>query len=425
MAKRTNTTDALTLSEVEGLTYCEIDLSAVRHNLKELAKVASKRTFSLPHRPQSKKTMKSVETLLAVVKADAYGHGVRAVARLLEQQGVGFFGVSDLTEGIALRKLKIKKPILLFESTLESQAQEIVQYRLTPTVCTIQLAQSLHRCAREHKRRIDVHIKVDTGMGRLGIWHEEAGDFIKKVSALTHLRVTGIFTHFPAADTDRHFTYAQMKCLHHLVSQLDRAGLIIPYIHAANSMGLVDYETPILNVSRPGLMLYGLYPIPSLQKNIYLKPVMSVRSHVIFLKEIKKGRSVSYGRTFFTKKDMLVATIPIGYNDGYFRALSNRAFVLIDGARCPVIGRVTMDQIMVDASRVKKIRLGAPVTILGTQRQECISADELAGYAGTINYEIVCSLGNRLPRIIKSNGQSISENYSIKPKEVKGHGKKE
>ena len=211
----------------------------------------------------------------------------------------------------------------------------------------------------------------------------------------------GIYTHFPVADTDRAFTKGQVACLYKLVKKLDRSGLIVPFIHAANSMGLAGYKTRILNLSRPGLMLYGLYPHPSLCKKIQLKPVLNVRSHVIFLKKVAKGRSVSYGRTFFTKKDMLVATIPIGYNDGYFRALSNKAAVLINGIRCPVVGRVTMDQIMVDATDVKGIKLGDSVVILGSQKKENISADELAAHAGTISYEIVCSLGNRLPKVYK------------------------
>jgi len=389
------------MSTTDPLTYAEIDLKAIRHNLKEIAKLTARNTFDLPTRPRSSKITKSKETILAVVKADAYGHGAKDVALLLDKEGVEFFGVSDITEGMALRKFGIKKPILLFESTLASQAQQIVQHRLTPTVCTFELAESLNRYAQKKGRKVDIHVKVDTGMGRLGIWHEEAFEFIKKISTLRHLRIMGIFTHFPAADTDRRFTKEQIKCLYQLVTRLDRTGLATPYVHAANSMGLAGYETRILNLSRPGLMLYGLYPHPSLPKNICLKPVLNVRSHVIFLKEIKKGRSVSYGRTFFTKKDMMVATIPIGYNDGYFRALSNKAFVLIGGVRCPVIGRVTMDQIMVDVSHVKRVKVGAPVTVLGAQRKEYISADELAKHAGTINYEIVCSLGNRLPKVYK------------------------
>lgn len=399
----------------------EIDLNAVRHNLREIAKLTARNKFFLPTRPQAKQIIQGKDAILAVVKADAYGHGVGEIAPLLDREGVGFFAVSNIAEGMALRAMGITKPVLLFESTLASQAALIIRHNLMPTVCTLELAQALNRLGRKQKKRIDVHVKVDTGMGRLGVWHEDAFEFIQRISALPFLRIMGIFTHFPAADTDQPFTRTQLKSLYRLVLRLDRKGLVIPYIHAANSMGLAGYETRILNLSRPGLMLYGLYPHPNLRKKISLKPVLSVRSHVIFLKEVKKGRSISYGRTFSAKRDTLVATIPIGYSDGYFRALSNRASVLIGGARCPVLGRVTMDQIMVDVSKVQNIKLGAAVTVLGRQKGECpasprlrrtilrsppaadegecVSADELAEHAGTINYEIVCSLGSRLPRV--------------------------
>ena len=390
------------IKENKYLTWAEIDLKAVKENFKQIVKLTSQNKFYFPTRPpQSLKVKQGPESVMAVIKANAYGHGMKEIGILLDKMGAGYFGVSDINEGIALRKIGIKKPILLFESTLKSDAEKIIHYRLMPTICTLELAASLNRHAQKKKKRIDIHVKVDTGMGRLGIWHEEAFDFIKKVSAYRNLRIMGIFTHFPSADTDRNFTKKQLTCLYELVKTLDRCGRIVPYIHAANSMGLAGYPTHIVNLARPGLMLYGLYPHESLRKKIQLKPVMSVRSCVIFLKEIKRGRSISYGRTFFTKKDMLVATIPIGYTDGYFRVFSNQAFVLIDGARCPVVGRVTMDQIMVDVSHVEKVRLGSPVTILGSQKNKIISADELAKYAGTINYEIVCSLGHRLPKIYK------------------------
>lgn len=381
------------------LTWAEIDLSAVRYNLKQIVGAAKKNTFRIPTRSKTKNRFKPVETILAVVKADAYGHGMDKIAAILNREGVGFFGASDIREGIQLRKSGIKRPILLFESTLANQARDIVDYNLMPTVCTMEMARSLNRYAKRRKKRIDIHIKVDTGMSRLGVWHEEAYGFIQKIHKLSNLRIMGLFTHFPAADTDRSFTREQFGLLYELIIKLDKSGIIVPFIHAANSMGLAGYRSHIVNLSRPGLMLYGLYPHKSLVKKIRLKPVLKVQSRVIFLKKVSKGRSVSYGRTFFTKRDIQVATIPIGYNDGYFRALSNKASVIIGGKRCPVIGRVTMDQIMVDVTKVKSVKLGDLVTVLGAQKKECITADELAGLAGTINYEIVCSLGNRLPRV--------------------------
>ncbi|MBU0467807.1 MAG: alanine racemase [Candidatus Omnitrophica bacterium] len=380
------------------LTWAEIDLKAIKHNIKQLNKLAAANKFIFPSRTGTKKTKPKPSEILAVIKADAYGHGFEQVALLLEKEGVNFFGVSDINEGIALRKIGIEKPILLFETTLASCAKKIIDNNLMPTVCTLELANALNEYAVKKRKIVDIHVKVDTGMGRLGVWHKEAFEFVGELMKLNRLRIMGIFTHFPAADTDQNFTRNQIECLYDLVIRLDKSGLIIPYIHAANSMGLAGYKTHVLNLVRPGLMLYGLYPDKSLKGKVDLKPAMSIRSQVIFLKDIEKGRSLSYGRTFFSKNDMTVAVIPIGYNDGYFRLFSNQASVLIGGERCKVVGRVTMDQIIVDVSSVKKPRIGMPVVILGKQGKETISAEELAGYAKTINYEIVCSLGNRLAR---------------------------
>lgn len=362
------------------LTWAQIDLSAIRHNFLVLRKLAGK------------------TKILTVIKADAYGHGMLAVAKVLVKEKVDFIGLSNLTEGIALRKAGIKTPVLLFETTLAEQAKDIVDYCLTPTVCTYELAAALDSCARKRKRVVDIHVKVDTGMGRLGIWHEEALGFIKKLSRLPNLRIQGICTHFPSADTDRAFTRKQIQQLADLVSQLRENGLAVPYVHAANSMGLAGYKTDILNLARPGLMLYGLYPRLELEKKIRLRPAMSVHSRIIFLKRIEKGRSISYGRTFVARRPMTVATLPIGYSDGYLRGLSRKADVLVGGQRCPVLGRVTMDQIVVDVSRIRNPRLGMPVVILGKQGRHEVSADELAQLAHTISYEIICSFGSRLSR---------------------------
>jgi alanine racemase len=371
------------------LTWAEIDLNAIRHNFRVLRKLAGK------------------AKILAVIKADAYGHGMIPVAKVLVREKVDFIGLSNLTEGIALRKAGIKTPVLLFETTLAEQAKGIVDYSLTPTVCTYELAAALNRRARKRGRVVDIHVKVDTGMGRLGIWHEEAIDFIKRLSRLRNVRIQGICTHFPSADTDRAFTRKQIQHLAKIILQLREKGLAIPYVHAANSMGLAGYPNKLLNLSRPGLMLYGLYPHPGLKKKIALRPAMSVHSRIVFLKRIEKGRSISYGRAFIARTSMTVGTIPIGYSDGYLRAFSNKASVLIGGRVCPVLGRVTMDQIVVDVSHVRSPKLGMPVVVLGKQGKHCIRADDLAVMAGTIPYEIVCSLGSRLPRIYTPRFQNF------------------
>lgn len=381
------------------LTWVEIDLNAIRHNFRVLRKLTG------------------TAKILTVIKADAYGHGMLPVAKLLVQEKVDFIGLSNLDEGITLRKAGIKTPVLLFETTLAEQAQNIIDYKLTPTVCTYELAAALNRYAQKRRRMLDIHVKVDTGMGRLGPWYQEIPVFMSKIRLLRNLRVQGIYTHFPSADIDRSFTRKQIQQFVMLLQQLKAEGWQIPYVHAANSMGLAGYGTHLFNLARPGLMLYGLYPRPELEKKISLCPAMSVHSRIIFLKRIEKGRSISYGRTFIAPRPMTVATLPIGYSDGYLRGLSGKADVLIGGKRCPVLGRVTMDQIVVDVSRVKNSRLGMPVVILGRQGKqpggsplkgasglrEEVCAYELAQRARTINYEIVCGLGSRLPRVYKKS----------------------
>jgi alanine racemase len=310
------------------LTYARIDINALRHNLNEICRLARQNTFAISTRPAEEKKPPQI-AVMTVVKADAYGHGMVPVAKVLNKQGVDIFGVSDVKEGIQLREAGIKKPIILFESTLPDFAEEIERYKLTPMVCTLELAAELNNYAAMRKKPIDVHIEIDTGMGRLGIWHEEALAFIEAVFKLKWIRVTGLMTHFPAADTDKKFTLQQVKNMYKLVVSLDKRGMVVPYIHAANSMGLAGYETSVLNLVRPGLMLYGLYPHPRLKRTIDLKPVMSVHTRIIFTKDIAKGRSISYGRTFFTRKNMKIAVLPVGYSDGYFRQFSNKASVIL------------------------------------------------------------------------------------------------
>ncbi len=365
-------------------TWAEVDLKAIKHNLNKIKSLAGRHT-----------------EILCVVKGDAYGHGMVKVATLLDELGLGFFGVSDIEEGKILRRHGIKKPILLFESTLPAQAQQIIDYNLMPTVCTLEMAAALNRYAASLGKRVDVHIDIDTGMGRLGVWHEEAFDFVKKVMRLLSISIKGLYTHFPVADTNQAFTRKQIKILYDLVRRLDQHGLVVPYIHAANSMGLAGYHTKILNLARPGLMLYGLSPTAQLKNKINLKAVLSVKSKIVFVKNIRRGQGISYGHTFVAPRNMRVATIALGYKDGYLRCLSNKSAVLIAGKRCPVIGRVTMDQIMVDVSKLASVKVGSLAVILGTQNRNAISADELAGHAGTISYEIVCSLGSHLPRVYK------------------------
>lgn len=364
-------------------TWAEVDLSAVQNNFRQLKKIAGPSVG-----------------ILSVVKAQAYGHGAVEVAKVLEGEGSEFFGVADLDEAIELRRAGIRKPILVFENILPANAKFIADYNLTATVCTLGLAQKLNS-VDSVKKPIKIHVKVDTGMGRLGVWYEEAAEFIAKISRLKNLRVEGIYTHFANSDYDREFTRKQIAALQKVFFQLKTKGISIRYVHANNSTGVVFYRKNDFNLVRPGLMLYGMCGAPFLKSKVKLKPALSVKSRILFLKKVERGRSISYGRTFTAPKKMKVATLPIGYNDGYFRIFSNNAFVLVGGKRCPVVGRVTMDQTMVDVSKVKSVKIGDEAVLLGRQKDEFISAEELAARAGTINYEITCSLGNRLPRVYK------------------------
>jgi alanine racemase len=383
--------DQQTATTSEHWTWAEIDLNAMAANFAELKKLAAK-------------NMAYNAGLIPVIKADAYGHGMLATAQCLDAQGCSLFAVSNVSEGIALRRAGFKQKVLLFESTLPQDAAAIVENQLTPTVCTLDLAQAIDAQAIAAGVQVPVHIKVDTGMGRLGVDEEDALAFVEKLRG-DHPRLVleGLYTHFPLAETDREFTFGQMRRFRDIVYAMENQFITFTYVHAGNSMGLGDYKSELFNLARPGLMLYGLYPSEELKKKVALHPVMAVKTRIIFVKTIAKGHGVSYGHTFKAKDDMTVAVLPIGYSNGYLRSLSNTGFVLVRGLRCPVIGRVTMDQVIVDVTPLGMSgnlpRLGEEVVLLGNQKGANISADEVAHWAGTISYEILCSLGNNLPRI--------------------------
>jgi len=372
-------------------TWCELDLKALTHNFEQLQKLATK-------------NMSHSLGVMPVIKADAYGHGMLQVAESLSECGCKYLGVSNVSEGVNLRVAGFKQKILLFESTLVSEAKDIIEYKLTPTVCALEMAHALDHCAHQAGLQIPVHIKVDTGMGRLGVNEDQALGFVQSIQQdCPNLILEGIYTHLPVADTDRDFTIGQMRRFRDMVYSLENQFITFSYVHAGNSMGLGDYKTELFNLARPGIMLYGVYPLEDLKKKIHLKPVMTVKTRIIFVQTIAKGRGVSYGHTFKAKEDITVAILPIGYSNGYLRSLSNKAFVLIAGVRCPVVGRVTMDQIIVDITAVtlsgNTPKIGDEAVIMGVQKGATISVDEVAHWADTISYEILCSLGNRLPRV--------------------------
>lgn len=362
-------------------TWAEVDLSAVTFNLK-----------------QAKILTGSQMSILAVIKADAYGHGAIRVAQKLKQCGVKYFGVATLEEAIQLRKNEINTPILVLSTLGPNELPALIKYKITPTITDLTTAIKFDKKLKRNNRRILVHIKIDTGMGRLGVWHKDSVSFVKSLSKLSNLSLEGIYTHFSSADGDPRFTNSQITSFNKLISDLEKNNIVIPFKHMANSIAVIRHRRSYLNLVRPGLMLYGLYPDLKAKKFIKLKPAMSFKTKIAYLKEVSAGRSISYGRTFITKRRTRIATLPVGYADGYNRLLSNRADVLVKGKRCPVVGRVCMDHIMVDVTRVNA-KLGDEVVLIGKQGNSEISAEEISGLCSTISYEVVCWISKRVPRV--------------------------
>lgn len=368
-------------------TWAEVDLGAVRHNYKQV-----------------KKLVGNEASVLVVVKGNAYGHGMLEVAKTLENSGIDFFGVATLDEALYLRGKKIRKPILVLGSVLPKEVEPAVKNDVTLTLCYAELAKVIDRTAARLKKKADVHIKIDTGMGRIGIWHEGAFDFVRDVFFnFKNISVGGIYTHFSAAGRDEFFTTYQLDSFNALLEELKHVGIEIPYRHAANSIATVALKRAHLNLVRPGIIIYGMYPKRSFSNRLSLKPAMSLKTRIVFLKKAQPGTSISYGRTYITQKPTIIATLPIGYADGYGRILSNKAKAIIRGQRAPVVGKVTMDQTMVDVGHIEGVRLGDEVVLIGKQGGNEIRCEELARLAGTIPYEIVCSITNRVPRIYKNS----------------------
>lgn len=360
-------------------TWAEINLGNLAHNFKQIKKILA---------PETK--------VMVTIKADAYGHGLVPVAKRLLSVGVDYLGVASIDEGIRLREENINLPVLILGAILKNDIEPLFRYNLIPTVCAEDLVVALNNKARALKRKINVQLKVDTGMGRLGILFKDALKFVSKMHNLKFINIEGIFTHFPLADMNRDFTLHQIDLFGSLIAKLKKAGIHIALIHVANSMGVLGYKNSHFNMVRPGLAIYGLYPKENLK--LRLKPVLSLKTKVIYTKEVPRGYGISYGHDYVTKKNTHIATLPIGYGDGYPRNLSNLAPVLIRGRRFKISGRVCMDQLMVDVGDFR-VKVGDEVVMIGSQGKNKITAEELAQLSGTIPYEIVCGLGSRIPRI--------------------------
>lgn len=361
-------------------THAEINLDAIESNLRQVRAIVGPDVRICP-----------------AVKADAYGHGAVPVSRLLVEAGVEMLGVAFIEEAIELREAGIHVPIILLQPAFVEQIPEIIRYDLTTTVCDMDFARELSRRSTGKQR---VHLKVDTGMGRVGIQPEDTPAFARNLAELPGVELEGMFTHFPSADEENlNFTWRQIGDFGKVIQAVDAAGVTVPLNHAANSAGLLNCADSYFNMVRPGIMLYGLYDSPFVSREVELHQSMTLKSRVVFLKELPPGRTVGYGRTYTTIRKTMVATIPIGYADGYNRRLSNRGHALVRGTRVPIIGRVCMDQTMLDVTDVPGISVGDEVVLYGRQGDQEIAMEEIEEIVGTISYEIVCAVSKRVPRV--------------------------
>lgn len=362
-------------------TWVEVDLDALCHNLRAVRRCISPRVG-----------------VLAVVKANAYGHGAVLCGRALAAAGVDALGVATVEEGGELRGAGIRVPVVVLGLAQPHEAPVVVRHRLQPTVVLPAQARALSRAATAARCRLSVHLKVDTGLGRIGVPPEAAGSFARTLRRLPGLEVAGVFTHFAHADgRDQGWVRKQQGRLEAAAAAVRTVWPRVR-VHAANSAAVIEAPTTHYDLVRPGLMLYGLYPAPRLRRRVALKPVLRWVTRIIQVKDVPAGTGLSYGHTFVTRRPSRIATLPVGYADGLNRALSNQGRVLIGGRACPLVGRVCMDLCLADVTGLPRAKVGDPVVLIGRQGRAGIGADELAATLGTISYEVLCAIGPRVPR---------------------------
>lgn len=355
--------------------------------------------------------------ILAVLKTDAYGHGAVPIARLLEdEQKLYGFALATAEEALILRNSGISKPLLVLGYTFPSSYENLILKDVSFTVFREDMLEELAKTARnlsstEYQYKVKIHLKVDTGMGRIGITPDDEGiSFIKRVMEYPEIQIDGLFTHLAKADEkDRTYTNNQISIFNSFSERIEKElGLNIPFKHVSNSAGIIEYPEANMDLVRAGIILYGLWPSKDVSKEkVPLKPVLSLHSKIVFIKTVPPKTSISYGGTFVSEKEMIIATVPIGYGEGYPRSLSNKADVLIRGQRCKILGRVCMDQLMVDVTDVKDVKEGDVVTLIGQDGSEIISMEELGDISGRFNYEMACDFGKRIPRVFTRNNKIL------------------
>lgn len=386
------------MREILRRTWAEIDLDAVKQNFQAVRRAVN---------PNAK--------VCCVVKADAYGHGAVRMAQEYEALGADWFAVSNLEEALQLRLSGIGKPILVLGFTPAEQAKALAEHHISQCVYSSDYAEGLSRYAQEAGVTVKIHVKIDTGMSRLGFYFQDINrdeatvQEVKTACTLPGLYPEGIFTHFAVSDGGKDgdaFTMRQFGCFKEMIEALLREDVEFEVRHCANSAAIFDYPLSHLDMVRAGIVIYGLSPSGELRNHPALSPALSLRSVVSHVKTVKPGATVSYGRDFAADREMKIATVPVGYADGYPRRLSpGGAQVLIHGRRCPILGRICMDQLMADVSHLDGVKIGDPVTLIGRDGEEELTADQLAAWEGTINYEVVCALSKRVPRVYLKGGK--------------------
>ena len=367
-------------------TYATINLAALAHNLSCITRYLS---------PGCE--------VMAVVKANAYGHGAVETARALFRNGIERFAVASLDEGIALRQTGLSASIVVLGALFEEQVSDLVAHRLTPVVSDGRILPVLARATRSHPVPYPIHLKVETGMGRLGFSSEELLTLLDNPLLRGSLQVEGLMTHLADADgKDSAFTERQLGAFRAMVEHIRQRGVTLPLVHTANSAAIVRFPDAHFSLVRPGIMLYGYHTLPATVPAPDLRPVLSLHTTIVQLRTVPQGGTVSYNGTFVAPRPTRIAVLPIGYADGYRRQLSHRGSVLIRGRRASIVGLVCMDMIMVDVTDIAQVEVGETVTLIGQQGQESIWADEVAGWIDTIPYEVLCGIGSRVPRLYES-----------------------
>jgi len=365
-------------------TYVEIDLSKIAFNINEIKKKVAP------------------AKIMAVVKANAYGHGIVPVSKLALQNGASYLAVALIEEAIELRESGFTEPILVFGGEFEHQINEIIDHNLEISIFSKKFVDYVSRQPSAKNSRIKVHIKIDTGMGRVGIPWQKATDFIRDVKQIKIFEIKGVYTHFASSDEhDKTYANRQLSRFKQVLEELERNDIHIPLRHAANSGAIVDLPEAYFDIVRPGIMMYGYYPSNETSQSVSIKPAMTFKSRVSYIKEVPSGTGISYGIKHITSSPTIIATIPVGYADGYNRLLSNKGQVIINGKKFPVVGRVCMDLIMVNIGTDNSIEIGDEVILFGKQGTMEFGVYEICNIVDTIPYEVCCWISKRVPRIYK------------------------